>query len=75
MLVLTRKAGEKIQIGDSITLQIMDVKGRQVRIGIVAPDDIKIHREEIYRRIKDQNIAAAAVDPQELEKVTRLLED
>ena len=75
MLVLTRKAGEKIQIGDSITLQIMDVKGRQVRIGIVAPDDVKIHREEVYRRIKDQNIEAAAVDPQELEKVTRLLDD
>lgn len=52
MLVLSRRIDESIQIGDEITVTILDVKGTQVRIGISAPDDVGIHREEIYERIQ-----------------------
>lgn len=52
MLVLTRKRGEKIMIGDSIIVTVVSVKGRQVQIGVDAPDDVTIHREEIYEKEK-----------------------
>lgn len=48
MLVLTRKTGEIIRIGDRITVRVLEARGSQVRIGIEAPDDVKIYREEIY---------------------------
>jgi carbon storage regulator len=48
MLVLTRKGGEGIAIGDAITVKILDIKGNQVRIGIEAPRDLRIYREELY---------------------------
>ena len=59
MLILTRKLGETIRIGNEIKVTLLDVKGRQVRVGIDAPSEITIHREEIYRIIRDQNILAA----------------
>ena len=51
MLVLTRKIGEKLVIGDEVIISVLGVKGNQVRIGIVAPIEIQVHREEIYQRI------------------------
>lgn len=54
MLVLTRKIGEKLVIKDNIKVIVLDVKGNQVRLGIEAPDDILVYREEIYERIKEQ---------------------
>lgn len=54
MLVLTRKVGEKIVIGDDIKIMVMEIKGKQVRIGIDAPSDTTVHREEVYERIKDE---------------------
>ena len=52
MLILTRCVGEAIMIGDEVTVTVLGVKGNQVRIGINAPDDTNIHREEVYERIK-----------------------
>lgn len=53
MLILTRKVGETLIIGDDISMTVLGVKGNQVRIGINAPRDVAVHREEIYRRIKE----------------------
>ena len=55
MLILTRKDNESLFIGDDIEITVLDVKGNQVCIGINAPKDIDVHREEVYRRIKPQN--------------------
>ena len=52
MLILTRTVGEKIKIGDDITLSVLGVQGNQVRIGIEAPREVSVHREEIYNRIE-----------------------
>ncbi len=59
MLVLTRKLGESIAIDDDIKIVVVSIKGRQVRLGIEAPRDTKIHREEIYLAIQEQNKLAA----------------
>ena len=55
MLVLSRKAEESMFIGDDIKITVLDIRGGQVRIGITAPQDIKIHREEVYERINQES--------------------
>jgi carbon storage regulator len=62
MLVLTRKTGEKIVIGDDITITILDVRGDGIRIGIDAPRGIKIQREEVLLAVAEANVAAASAD-------------
>jgi len=52
MLILTRRVGETLVIGDNVTVTVLGVKGNQVRIGVNAPKDVAVHREEIYERIK-----------------------
>jgi len=52
MLILTRRVGETLMIGDEVTVTVLGVKGNQVRIGVNAPRDVPVHREEIYERIK-----------------------
>ncbi|OJH16086.1 carbon storage regulator [Bacillus obstructivus] len=61
MLVLTRKKGESIQIGDDIEITISSIKGDQVKIGINAPKNIEIHRKEVYVTIQEENQQASQV--------------
>ena len=55
MLILTRKSGESLMIGEDISVTVLGVKGNQVRIGINAPKDISVHREEVFDKIKDKS--------------------
>ncbi len=59
MLVLTRKLGEVLRIGDGITVKIVEIKGKQVKVGISAPVDLSIYREEIYEKIQSENRLSA----------------
>ena len=59
MLILTRRVGETLMIGDEVTVTVLGVKGNQVRIGINAPKTVAVHREEIYQRIKGENEAGS----------------
>jgi carbon storage regulator len=59
MLVLTRKNGQNLVIGDNITIKILDIKGDTVRIGIDAPKEVAVHRQEVYEAIKQANKGAA----------------
>ena len=54
MLILTRRVGETVMVGDDISIVVLGVKGNQVRIGVNAPKEIAVHREEIYARIREQ---------------------
>ena len=54
MLILTRRVGETLMIGDEVTVTVLGVKGNQVRIGVDAPKDVSVHREEIYERIRQE---------------------
>ncbi|KPY54888.1 Carbon storage regulator -like protein [Pseudomonas syringae pv. solidagae] len=62
MLVLTREIGETFSIGDDITVQILGINGNQVRLGINAPKDVKVHRAEVYKRIA-RTLAQQATTP------------
>lgn len=61
MLILTRRIGETIVIGDDLTtVQVLSIKGNQVRLGFTAPDDVVVHREEIYERSKQDDQSASS---------------
>jgi carbon storage regulator len=67
MLILTRRVGETVMIGDDVTITVLGVKGNQVRVGINAPKSVAVHREEIYERIKREQQADVAEKPKAAE--------
>jgi len=73
MLVLTRKLGESIKINDDITITVVQIKGKQVRVGIDAPKETKVHREEIYESIKKQNMEASMTSIDSVRKLNKIL--
>src|SRR3954451_25350866 len=62
LLIITRRPGEKIKLGDEVVLEVIEVSGSSVRVGIAAPKSVPVYREEIWRAVKDENAAAAAVE-------------
>jgi carbon storage regulator len=70
MLVLTRKLGEVIRVGDTVTVRVLEVKGNQVRLGVEAPAEVRIYREEVYRAIRKENEEAALRQAGVLDEVT-----
>lgn len=62
MLILSRKINESIVVGDNIRIKILDVKGDKVKIGILAPDDVSVLRDELYTKVANQNIKASGID-------------
>ncbi len=74
MLILTRKTGETIAIGDDIKIQVVDIKGKQVRLGIMAPAIVPVHRLEIFERIQEANRQAAGLAPDDLSEITSFWE-
>lgn len=64
MLILSRKLNESIMIGDKIEVSIVDIKGDQVKIGIKAPSDVKVYRQEVYQAIQQENIKATKTNPE-----------
>jgi carbon storage regulator len=73
MLVLTRKLGESIAIDDHIKIVVVQIKGKQVRLGIEAPKETKIHREEVYLAIQEQNKVSSTTSSDDTKKVAKLL--
>jgi carbon storage regulator len=73
LLILTRKVGESVAIGDDIQVSIVEIKGTQVKLGIRAPRDVTVHREEIYLKIQEENRRAAQVSTEALGTVEDLL--
>lgn len=59
MLIITRRPGEKVMIGDDVVVQVLEVSGQSVRVGIAAPKAVPVYREEIYQAVKDERAAAA----------------
>lgn len=73
MLVLTRKVGEGIAIGDDVKIVVMQIKGKQVRLGIKASPTTTVHREEIYQKIQEENLAASSPAKDKLDQVGQIL--
>lgn len=73
MLVLTRKAGESIVIGSDIRVTVLEMQGRQIRLGIEAPSDVSVHRGEVYERIREENELAANADKNQLKSLSAAL--
>jgi len=71
MLILTRKIGERINIGNDITITVVNIEGSQVRIGIDAPKDVIVHREEVYQKIIEENKSAASTSGLDLKEIAK----
>lgn len=75
MLILARKTGDAIAIGDAITIRVLEIKGGQVKIGVEAPADVAVHRQEVYQRIVEENKRAAEEAPVDLTQLTSVFAD
>ena len=73
MLILTRKLGQSITIGDDIKVTVLGIHGRQVRLGVTAPQKVIVHREEIYQKIQEENKRAAIAETGDLEQAKKVL--
>ena len=73
MLILTRKLGESITIENDIKITVLGILGKQVKLGIVAPDKVSVHREEIFKRIQDENQSASLALKEDLREVANIL--
>ena len=73
MLVLTRRIGESIKINEEVKITVIDVKGKNIRLGIEAPKETKIYREEVFLRIKQENRSAATPADMDLGKISQLV--
>ncbi len=72
MLILTRKSGEGLFIGDDIRITILEIRGKQIRLGIEAPPSVVVLREEIYRRIQEENLQAAGTRDIDVTEIAQL---
>ena len=73
MLILARRIGESIMVGDQVEISVVDIKGDQVKLGIKAPSQVKVYRREVYAAIQQENLAAAAAAPQRLPTLEELM--
>jgi carbon storage regulator len=72
LLILTRKSGEGLFIGDEIRVTVLEIRGKQIRLGIEAPQHVVVLREEIYRRVQEQNLQAAGVKEADLKEIATI---
>ena len=72
MLILTRKIGEGIILGDDIRIAVLEIRGKQIRIGIEAPSHVVVLREEIYQRVQEENLQAAGVRDADLKELANI---
>ena len=73
MLILTRKAGEAVTIGDDIKITVLSIQGKQVKLGITAPEKVSVYRDEIFKRIQNENIKASMALKEDLQELARIL--
>ncbi len=72
MLILSRKAGESLHLGDDIRIIVLKVQGNQVKLGLEVPENLTVYREEVYLRIKEENLMAVQASDQDLLMATQL---
>ena len=75
MLILTRKQGESVAIGDDIRVTVVEIQGKQVKLGVMAPREIAVHRQEIYEKIQQENILASQVSEEDLSGLKDVIVD
>jgi carbon storage regulator len=71
VLIITRRAGQKIMLGDDVTVHVMEIVGNSVRIGVEAPKSVPIYREEIWAAVKEENQASASADTESMPRPAR----
>lgn len=74
MLILTRKLGERLAIGDDISITLLEIRGSQVKLGIEAPKSVVVHRQEVYERIRDENVTSSEVRSPDVSLAEALLQ-